>query len=155
MTHTEPDNVCFVDWQFSNYNSPALDLLYYIFTATGKQLRDEHYNKLIQFYYSTLTQTIELLGSDADQLFPFQVMTDHLKIFGAYTYLIIPLTIDVALADPGDIVHFEEVIQSSSTDAVGGKKKNFLNQFGNDETRHAYRKRIVDIAQDLIELNYV
>lgn len=158
----QPDKVCFVDWQFSNYNSPALDLLYYIFTATDKALRDAHYDELIRFYHRTLSETIQLLGSDAEQLYSFAVMNEQLRIFGAYSYLVIPLTIDVALADPGDIVPFDEIISApepngdgESEDGDKRTRKDFLNEFGNAETRHAYQKRMVDIAEDLIELGYI
>lgn len=117
-------------------------------------MREQHYTQLIQLYHSTLSETIELLGSHADQLYPFRVMTEHLKIFGAYTYLVIPITIDVALADPGDIVHFDELITTNATDG-DGKKVDFLNEFSEEATRLAYSTRIIDVAKDLIELGYV
>lgn len=117
-------------------------------------MREQHYTQLIQLYHSVLSETIELLGSAADQLFPFRVLTDHLNIFGPYTYLVIPITIDVALADPGDIIHFDELITTNATDG-DGKKVDFLNEFGEEATRKAYSTRIIDIAEDLIELGYV
>lgn len=148
----QPDNVCFVDWQFLSYNSPTLDVLNYVFTATDRGLRGEFYGHLIQLYHFTLSETIELLGSHADQLYPFDVMTQQLKIFGAYTYLNVPLTIDVALADPGDIMPFDELIRASNGETV---KRGFLNEFGAESTRQVYCKRITDITSDFVDLGYI
>lgn len=148
----QPDDVCFVDWQFLSYNSPALDVLNYVFTATDKNLRGDFYCHLMQFYYLILSETIELLGSHADQLYPIDVMTEQLKIFGAYTYLNVPLTIDVALADPGDIMPFDELIRASNGNAV---TRGFLNEFAAESTRQAYCKRIIDVTSDFVELGYI
>lgn len=148
----QPEDVCFVDWQFLSYNSPALDVLNYIFTATDKGLRDEYYVNLIQFYHSNLCETIDLLGSNANKLYPFDVMIEHLMQFGAYTYLNVPLTIDLTLADPGDIIPFDELIKASHGNV---EHRGFLNEFGAENTRQAYYKRITDIAKDLIEMRYI
>lgn len=163
-----PDAICFVDWQFSNYNSPALDLLYYIFTATDKRLRDAEYDELLLCYHDTLSATIRLLGNDPERLYPYAVMLEQLRIFGAFTYSMIPWALDTALADPGDIVHFDEIISEkpindengtspqNGVNANGEKvRKDFLNDFRNEATRNVYQKRIFEIASDLIELNYI
>lgn len=63
-THEEDEtknilkSVCFIDWQVTRYGSTVLDLMYYIFSCTTRELRGHYYNSYLQTYHESLTQSI-------------------------------------------------------------------------------------------------
>lgn len=127
--------VDFVDWQFLNYNSPALDLMFYIFSATDKHLRDTHYDELIDCYSSALYDSVRALGSDPDELCPSHTLTQHLKIFGAMTYLTFPSSIDVIFAED--------------------RKQLRIMREEKEKRQTAYEQRVVGFAVDLMKFGYI
>lgn len=46
---------CLIDWQVLRYASPVLDVLYYIFLNTTKELRGHNYNIYLKTYYESLS----------------------------------------------------------------------------------------------------
>lgn len=55
----KPVDVRLLDFQISRYGSPVLDILYYIFCCTQKELRDQHYDNFLQIYHSSLSKHLE------------------------------------------------------------------------------------------------
>lgn len=53
-----PDEICMLDWQVSRIASPVLDILYFIFSCTTKELRDAHYDDFLKTYHNTLAAHI-------------------------------------------------------------------------------------------------
>lgn len=50
-----PKKVCLIDWQMSRYASPALDITYYIFVSTTRELRRHNYNVYLKTYHESLS----------------------------------------------------------------------------------------------------
>lgn len=98
-----PSQICFLDWQLSRLASPALDLAYFIFVCTDKDLRDQHYEHLIQEYYDSLSSFLRELGSDPDKLFPFEVLQEHLKKFCVYGLYMAVMVLYLITSDVEDI----------------------------------------------------
>ncbi|XP_044728472.1 uncharacterized protein LOC123292035 isoform X2 [Chrysoperla carnea] len=55
---TKPTNICLIDWQISELHSPVKDLSYFIYNCTSSELRNSHFNDLLNYYYEQLTQVI-------------------------------------------------------------------------------------------------
>lgn len=54
-----PIAVQLFDLQFTRYSSPIIDLVLYLFCATTKQLRDEHYDEFLKIYYDSLSDLLK------------------------------------------------------------------------------------------------
>lgn len=54
-----PSRACLIDWQIARYASPVLDVLYYIFLSTTKELRGRNYNIYLKTYYDSLSCHLE------------------------------------------------------------------------------------------------
>lgn len=54
----KPIEISLLDWQISRYSSPIIDIVYFIFGCTTKELRDKHYDEFLNTYYSTLSTHI-------------------------------------------------------------------------------------------------
>lgn len=51
----KPIDICLLDWQIARYSSPILDIVYYMFICTKKELRDMHYDNFLKTYHESLT----------------------------------------------------------------------------------------------------
>lgn len=50
-----PRKACLIDWQLSRYASPIVDLMYFIFLTTTRELRGRNYNVYLNTYYECLS----------------------------------------------------------------------------------------------------
>ncbi|XP_041451046.1 uncharacterized protein LOC111074178 isoform X2 [Drosophila obscura] len=70
-----PSNMIFIDFQFSVWNSPAIDLHYFFSTSVHDDLRLHHQTELVQFYYYKLKAALKKVkyGGQIPSLFDFQL----------------------------------------------------------------------------------
>lgn len=54
----KPIEVCFLDWQTVRLSSPVIDIIYYVFCCTTKELRDTCYDELLNIYHESLSTHI-------------------------------------------------------------------------------------------------
>lgn len=55
----KPTEVCFLDWQVSRLASPIIDITYFVFLSTTKELRDAHYDDFLKVYHQSLSAHIQ------------------------------------------------------------------------------------------------
>nr|AGK29594.1 MIP26177p1 [Drosophila melanogaster] len=69
-----PVNAIFIDFQFSVWNSPAIDLQYFFSTSIHENLRLERQTELVQFYFYKLVVALERVkySGKVPSLFEFQ-----------------------------------------------------------------------------------
>ncbi|KAK5649030.1 hypothetical protein RI129_003922 [Pyrocoelia pectoralis] len=92
-----PIELCLLDWQFLRVGSPALDLSYFLFTSTDKNLRDQYYHHFIEEYYSSLFNFYVKLGGNPENCLPYSVLQDHLRKFSIYGLYIGVQAMDIML----------------------------------------------------------
>lgn len=131
------------------YVSPVIDLLYNIFTSTDKALRDREYQNLLRCYHNSLSNTIQRLGSDPEQLFSFDDLQSELKRFGRFAFLISPLMVRIMLADPKDIRNYDDMKNTEEE-----LKTQKTHGFSSVEVEKAYAERINDVIGDLFSYGY-
>lgn len=54
----KPNEISLLDWQISRYSTPIIDIVYYIFACTTKELRDAHYDEFLKIYHESLSSHI-------------------------------------------------------------------------------------------------
>lgn len=57
-TNKKPIEVSLLDWQVSRHSSPIIDIVYFLFICTTKELRDAHYDEFLWIYHNTLSTHI-------------------------------------------------------------------------------------------------
>lgn len=112
-------------------------------TATDKEFRKNHYQSLMQHYHQALSDAIRRLGSDPDQLFPFDSFQSQLKKFGKYAFVQGLQMMQVVLTDPKDIPKMDDLEEGSA------ELKGFI-----DSSNVEYRQRINDLVEDLMDYGY-
>ncbi|EDV91300.1 uncharacterized protein LOC6568322 [Drosophila grimshawi] len=88
----KPNNVILIDFQFSVYSSPAIDLHYFFSTSLQDDLYQYHQMELIQFYYQKLVESLTKLGfsGHVPSLFQFQQQFQaraFYEIFSSFIFL--------------------------------------------------------------------
>ncbi|XP_044728468.1 uncharacterized protein LOC123292032 [Chrysoperla carnea] len=124
---TKPSDACFLDWQISELHSPVKDLSYFIYNCTSSELRNSHFNDLLNYYYEQLTQVITDCNCSIDVCYPRTVFDDHVKRFFAYGVIFALMTIPLVTSDSDDIPdHFNMEIsdEQSGLSAFNFKTKN-------------------------------
>lgn len=144
------EDVRFLDWQVIRYISPAIDLLYNIFTSTSKELRAKEYDNLIQLYHESLSKMVKSLGSDPDELFTLDNLKDELKRCGNYAFLLAPMLISVSLADSSEISNLDEMCDK----IADGERRHELITGLSDKAQLEYEQRLNDTVEDLVKLGY-
>lgn len=138
-----PTELCLLDWQLTRLGSPALDILFFIFICTEKELRDNHYNRLIEEYYESLAIFLRQLGSDPQILFPYEILLEHLKKlapFGLYNAIWIVSLNTREICDIPDLSNI--------------KNEDLYVQFLSVVPKRGYVERVRDIISDLIKYDY-
>lgn len=51
----KPIEISLIDWQISRHSSPIIDIVYYMFCCTTKELRDAHYEHFLKVYHESLS----------------------------------------------------------------------------------------------------
>lgn len=141
-------NICFLDWQISRYASPAVDVLYQIFSSTRKELRDRHYTNLLCVYYTALSETVCKLGSDPEKLFRYSDLMDQLKSHGKFALFMGVMLIPIVLAKPDEVRDMDDLTERL---AKGEKLGMFTNK-GKDSD--VYIKVVNDLVSDIIAYGY-
>lgn len=127
------------------YVSPALDLLYHIFTSTDKQLRDAHYDDLLRLYYDQLATNIRKMGSDPNTLYTFDNLLEGFKQCGNFTPLTAPIVLLFSIAKPdelGDIKNFSETTETAA-----------IREFS-EASETQFKTRLTDVIVDMERLGY-
>lgn len=139
-----PQNVLLTNWQVCRYSSPILDLVYYIFNFTDKNLRDKYYDNLLQGYYKSLREHIERLDGDPNELFPFTALLRQMKMFSKF---------GVAMA----IFMLPEICKNDEEEDDGGVEQGLVrqNSYSGRSGKEIYKQRMGDVVRDCIRLGYL
>ncbi|XP_020811791.1 LOW QUALITY PROTEIN: uncharacterized protein LOC110186844 [Drosophila serrata] len=85
-----PTNAIFIDFQFSVWNSPFIDLHYFFSTSIQEDLRLHHQPALVQFYYNNLVEALKKLrfSGHIPSLFEFQQQFRAKAFYAAFASLV-------------------------------------------------------------------
>ncbi|TDG43703.1 hypothetical protein AWZ03_009867 [Drosophila navojoa] len=85
-----PDNVIFIDFQFSVWSSPAIDLHYFFCTSVQNDLFRYHQAELVHFYYQNLVEALTKLKykGQVPSLFEFQQQFQARGFYGVFCSLV-------------------------------------------------------------------
>ncbi|XP_063220406.1 uncharacterized protein LOC134529837 [Bacillus rossius redtenbacheri] len=75
-----------LDFQSVMYGSPAIDLLFFLFTSTNLDMTKKECDRFIQMYYHEFVDWLELLGCDTKP-FSYRTFLDELKSEGFVTFV--------------------------------------------------------------------
>ncbi|XP_018568333.1 uncharacterized protein LOC108908702 [Anoplophora glabripennis] len=110
----KPTKVCFLEWQLSKMGSPVLDLSYFFFVCSSKEMFYD-YKSYLKIYYETLSENLRKLSCDPENIFPYMLLERHWKTyakFGLYMGLIV-ITLMLSEVEEAPIV--KDVVKNGET----------------------------------------
>lgn len=125
-----------VDFQMSFYNSPMLDLIYFIYSSTQHQLKLHKVDHIIQFYHQQLVANLKKLGYSKKPPTLLSLQRDYLEL-GLFGVVVSFGTFTIAVAPPGEDADMANFMKEDET--------------GNNFTRRLYSNpAYVEAMNDLI-----
>lgn len=104
-----PEAVKMIDFQLARHCSSALDILFFIYSCTTQELRDQHYEDMIQWYYDGVVQMLQQFELDAQRIIPRQVLNDELRHFGKYGVGVAMEAVPLTIMDDADTTDMEAI----------------------------------------------
>lgn len=123
--------------------------MYTIFASTNGSFRKLHYESLLKTYYSSLSETIQKLGSNPN-IYSFDQFQKQLNKFGEYALLRGIFTLQFKVTDSKDIGDLDEYAELVDR----GEEADLLLPF-DDAMKEKYSQLINDHINDLLKYGYV
>ncbi|KOB79293.1 putative Juvenile hormone-inducible protein [Operophtera brumata] len=138
-----PVDVILIDYQLTRYASPVTDIAYFMYMSTEKELREKHYETLLEIYYGTLEAVLRECSLKIEDIYPKEIFKSHLQkysVLGLVEALISMM-----------------IITAPSEEAL--KMTEIKYQFGNEEFCESqckiwFKTRVNDVVQDFFSRNY-
>ncbi|XP_066909463.1 uncharacterized protein [Halyomorpha halys] len=79
-----PIELRFVDFQLPHYNSPCVDVTYFLYTSIKPSIRHQNYKSLVELYHESLTSSLDRFGYNGPKpsLEEINNSMERLKFFG-------------------------------------------------------------------------
>lgn len=133
----EIKEICLVDWQMTRFGSAASELMYFLFTCTSKQLRDQHKSELFDCYYESLSTTLKSFNLEAKEIYPRENFEDQLREFGKFAFAMASFAIPIFSKYP------EKLFEDKRAELTEDEKKCVA----------LYEDTMKNIVNDLIDMN--
>lgn len=146
-----PSKLSFIDWQLSQFGSPALDVAHYIFCSLDEVTRSKYYHEFIDLYYSSLVTTLKKFGCDDQKLFTLADLKDQCRKYGRTCLLAGPILCQIMTANPEDIAVLNDAVDQWQEAQENGTIEDIANPFG--EVNEAYKSRIRCLLRDCVREN--
>lgn len=142
-----PTKLCFFDWQLSQFGSPALDVVHYIFCSLDEVTRSTYYHELIDLYYKSLVRTLKLFGCDDQKLITFADLKDQFKKYGRICLHAGPILCQIMTLNPDNLVDMDEILQQRQEARESGNTVE-VDPFG--EVSESYKDRMSYLLRDCV-----
>ncbi|XP_017767832.1 PREDICTED: uncharacterized protein LOC108556296 [Nicrophorus vespilloides] len=143
-----PTSLSIIDFQMSRLGSPALDLIYFIFTCTSKELRDSHLQEMLQVYHKSLTDFLRQFSLDTEKVYPYSILQDHMRQFSAYGLMMTIMVTHLMMSEGDETPDLEN---ADLTDHAGFESS-FIYESKNEAL---FGERIRDVVIDMAAQNYI
>lgn len=151
-TSSTPSTVCLIDWQLSQFGSPAIDLACFLFCSLSPTLRNKHFDQFLNIYYSNLVATLTKLGSDASKLFTFDNLQDQLRQFSKYVMFLAPIMIGIMTSDMNKVRDMDETVRRM--EILTNDPTADVDLDNGFEDNDAYKHRMSNVIRDMDRLGY-
>lgn len=106
------EDCLFVDFQNTNYGSPAQDLFYFIISSTQVDIKTSQFEYLIRYYHQHLAENLRLLKYPIEKIPSLIEIHKQLIAYGSWATFTSVFTMGVVLLDPTDKANFENFLDN-------------------------------------------
>ncbi|CAL8069689.1 unnamed protein product [Orchesella dallaii] len=139
------ERIMLVDFQLTREACPTADLVYLIYTSTSLEYRKAHLDEVLQLYHDRFNEICSLMEVDTLPDFNMTSLKRRFHRSKLMGYLMAIIGLPIMLIEKGDEINLEEVDQSMEMEEM------FTQAFGHKNQSQTYRKRIIEVAQELYD----
>ncbi|CAG9764214.1 unnamed protein product [Ceutorhynchus assimilis] len=139
-----PSKVCFIDWQLSKLGSPAMDLTYFLSTSGSKETYP-NINKYLKIYHETLSQNLQELGCNPEEIFSFDDVLDEWKNTAWYGVFIGMMMLKIMLTESEEVPDYENFNPDD------------MNSFNYEAIKRSadFKQRLCDLIEFMADYGYL
>jgi hypothetical protein len=144
-----------IDWQISRYCSPVIDLVYFIFICTDRQLRAKHYDELLNIYHHSLKELLDHLGGDTMTQFPFTAFLRHLKKFGKFGVVMATMILPMLQTKNEELMDMDYMAEKMVNPDPAEMEKLMKEYMEKSSGYQTSVKRMREVFEDAIKYGYL
>ncbi|KAJ3649966.1 hypothetical protein Zmor_021679 [Zophobas morio] len=138
-------DVCLLDFQLSRLASPVYDLSYFLFTSISEvDIKD--FDEIVELYYRSLSDSLREMGSDPNQMFPYEELLKQWKTYSLFGLMMMPNIINICLSEQDEV---PDLVEAAESDGDFGKM--FIRSV---KSKEQYRRRTIPIIKLAIEKGF-
>ncbi|XP_061397893.1 uncharacterized protein LOC133333599, partial [Musca vetustissima] len=116
----------YVDFQNTNYGSPAQDFLYFMISSTQADIKVDKFEYFVQYYHQHLVENLNLLAYPKEKIPSLREFNKQIITYGSWATVTAFLTMGIVLLDPSDDAKFENLM-GDEKESVDFKKLAYSN----------------------------
>jgi len=132
-----------VDFQLINYGHPAYDLLYILYISTDRQMRDQHMDQVMSYYWDTLSLYIKEFKPDHVKydLSDFQADIETYKTIGfVLATTLLPNVLSATQVEPGGLLALRDMQRKQAAEL----------EDSTNEASKEIKRRVVGLVEELV-----
>lgn len=143
-----PVDCVLVDFQFSRYVPPAFDINSILITSTSRRFRNKHSKELLNIYYTSLTDELDMYGIDIKNVLPSDELEESYEVY-KIACLIESLLFNQLIYLPEDVwTNLTKDSQSLEDFVLYRHTEICLEVF---DTYEPYRVKILELLEELLD----
>ena len=142
-----PVKVAFLDWQMSRYDSPILDLSYFLFTCLSKEDFDAMDDILVTYHSSFVNQLVQLGIEKPDTLYPLNQFLVEWNESCKFGILMASLLMKIVCTEKDEVVDIAQAAESGKSFG-----HSLINEIRN---KGSYKERIKPVVEYAAKHNLI
>ncbi|XP_050458493.1 uncharacterized protein LOC126855135 isoform X1 [Cataglyphis hispanica] len=138
-----------LDFQLARCSNPIIDLSFLIYSCTLKSFRDQYFNDILKTYHSELSNAIKSLGSDPEQIYPWDLFMKEVKDYFIVGLVFALEAVPFCLLDPSQAFDLDAIIKNDEAVDISD-----VWTLSNIKTSTG-RQRLTDIIVHAVENGYI
>lgn len=145
---TNPQEMKIIDFQLIRLGSCALDISFFLYSCTTEQLRKDHYEEMLQWYYEGVSHILKEFKLEPEKIFSMNVLKEEMRKFAKFGVGMAMESLPLSVMDEED---------TADLDAIEGSRPLTLPEVWKlkpIESKEG-RRRLADIFKHALEQDFL
>lgn len=107
-----PTDSKMLDYQIARSASPIVDLVFFIYACSTHEIREEHFDDMLKYYYDILSAQIREMGTDPDKVYSWEDFMAEVKKLAYFAVGFCMESVPVITLEPEDAFDLDSITVS-------------------------------------------
>ena len=143
-----PVSMKIIDFQLARLGSCALDISFFIYSCTSDELRRDHFDDMLMWYYEGVQETLRQFPLDGEAVFPVSALQEEMRQFARFGVGTAMEAIPVSIMSESD---------TTDMDTIEGSHPLPLSEIWRLKPieDNAGRRRLAEVVRHAVEQGYL